>query len=125
MRLHLDVCNSPMVRGDALALTALTSLTYLALPNANQGVGDVTATALACSLTQLCYLDLAGCDLGHMACLGSIAHLTQLTRLNLDRNPGVNEQGLMLLTSLRLLRRVNVAGCSGVDAAALARYWEL
>jgi hypothetical protein len=123
LRLHLDVCNSPMVHGDALALTALTSLTYLALPNANQGVSDVTAAALASSLTQLHQLDLEACDLAYMACLAAVARLTRLTALSLCHNPGLTEEGLMLLTRLSRLQGLHVDGCEGVDEGVLERFW--
>ncbi|KAF6254173.1 hypothetical protein COO60DRAFT_1666203 [Scenedesmus sp. NREL 46B-D3] len=71
------------VPGDALALTALTGLTCLALAHAGAGVGDEAAAALAGSCRQLRHLDLGYCSLVSMACLANVAHLTQLTTLRL------------------------------------------
>jgi hypothetical protein len=96
--------------GDALALTALTSLTRLDLGWAARGVGTDAAAALAHSLKQLQHLSLAGCDLqlhtaGGMACLEAIGRLTQLTHLGLKGNQGLTHQGLMQLTGLKYLQQ--------------------
>jgi hypothetical protein len=52
-----------LLRGDALALTALTRLTRLVLTGAEHEVGTAVATALARSLQQLQSLDLGYCGL--------------------------------------------------------------
>jgi hypothetical protein len=100
--------HSCLVPGDALALTALTSLTRLQLASTGSAVDDVVASALACSLTQLRSLDLRGCALGGLACLAPIAHLSQLTELLLDRVDGINRRGLLLLTKLTRLQQLSV-----------------
>jgi hypothetical protein len=97
--------HSCLVPGDALALTALTRLQ---LASTGSAVDDVVASALACSLTQLCSLDLWGCALGGLACLAPIAHLSQLTELLLDRVDGMNRRGLLLLTKLTELQQLSV-----------------
>jgi hypothetical protein len=102
-----------LVRGDALALTALTRLTHLGLSFAQHGVGTAVATALACSLQQLQSLHLIDCclQLGSaegLACLEAIGRLTQLTCLSLGGNEGLTPQGLMQLT--RLCRLEQAAG---------------
>lgn len=99
---HLAAPIAHIVPGDALALTALTGLTHLHL-EAEDGVDDVVASALACSLKQLRHLDLSCCELGSMACMATIGHLSQLTALKLIRVAGVTERGLMLLTRLSSL----------------------
>jgi hypothetical protein len=98
--------------GDIVALTALTGLTHLGLPcwgvyDDERVVGDVEAVALACCLKQLRYFSLSGCELG-IACLGAIAHLSQLTELVLPRISGLKQQGLMVLTRLSNLQRLGV-----------------
>lgn len=101
-----DVANSTglsacgVVPGDVLALTALTALTHLRLSGGGACVSDAAAAALACSLKQLRYLDLRDCELGPMACVGAIAQLRHLSCLLLDGNPGITQQGLMMLTRL-------------------------
>jgi hypothetical protein len=99
---------SQLVPGDALALTALTSLTGLRLACTGSAVDDVVASALACSLTQLCSLDLQGCALGVLACLAPIAHLSQLTELLLGEVDGMTRRGAMLLTKLTQLQTLSV-----------------
>jgi aminoglycoside phosphotransferase len=69
--------------GDALALTALTGLTRLALQGGETGVTDEVAAALARNLTQLQHLDLRRCPLGSYNCFHEIGQLTQLTELQL------------------------------------------
>jgi hypothetical protein len=90
-----------LVPGDALALTAMTSLTRLDLAYTGSGVDDVAASDLACSLTQLRSLDLRGCALGGLGCLASIARLSQLTQLRLDNVQGLTRRGVMLLMNKR------------------------
>jgi hypothetical protein len=101
--------NLNLLRGDALALTALTRLTRLDLCGARHGVGPVVATALARSLQQLQDLNLGFCSLQlssakGLACLEAIGRLTQLTWLSLYGNGGeLTQQGLMQLTGLSRL----------------------
>jgi hypothetical protein len=99
---------SCLVPGDALALTALTSLTRLKLAFTGSAADDVAACALACSLTQLCSLDLRGCVLGGLGCLAPIAHLSRLTELLLDHVDGMTRRGVMLLTKLTQLQQLTV-----------------
>jgi hypothetical protein len=104
-----------LVLGDALALIALTGLNRLVLEGLGDGVGDLAACALACSLRQLQHLDLQQCELGNsMACVAAIAHLTQLTELRLEANEGLLQQGLMLLTRLTDLRKIGVDVGDGI-----------
>jgi hypothetical protein len=114
-----------LVPGDALALTALTGLTRLGLELLGDGVGDLAACALACSLKQLRHLDLKQCGLGGMVCLGAIAHLTQLTELCLMRNAGITQQGLMLLTRLTNLQWIGVNVGDGITAEDVAQFQAL
>jgi hypothetical protein len=100
-----------LLRGDALALTALTRLTRLDLSSARHGVGTAVATALACSLQQLQVLDLSYCSLQlgsaeGLACLEAIGRLKQLTWLSLSGNEGLTQHGLMQLTGLSRLEHV-------------------
>jgi hypothetical protein len=103
-----------LAAGDAQALTALSSLTWLGLGGAGAGVGTAAATALANSLKQLQGLDLSGCGLqldtaDGMACLQAIgSRLTQLTCLSLLNNPGLTRYGLMQLTGLSRLQELDV-----------------
>jgi hypothetical protein len=103
-----DLYKLNLLRGDALALTALTSLTRLDLSEARHGVGTAVATALARSLQQLQSLDFRDCCLQldgaeGFALLEAIGHLTQLTELRLDWNEGMTPHGLMQLTGLSRL----------------------
>jgi hypothetical protein len=97
---------------DALALTALTNLTRLVLHDDADGVTDMTASALACSLKQLRVLDLSSKHpgnsrrLGSMVCLAAIGHLSQLTSLILGGAQGLTRQGFMLLLPAPRLRTV-------------------
>jgi hypothetical protein len=97
-----------LVPGDALALTALTSLTRLNLAFKGSAVDDVAASALACSLTQLRSLDLQACDFCGLVCLAPIARLGQLTELQLNFVDGMTRRGLMLLTKLTQLQLLSV-----------------
>jgi hypothetical protein len=54
----LEICGPRLVPGDALALTALTSLKHLDIRNVGAGVDSAVATALARSLRQLRFLAL-------------------------------------------------------------------
>jgi hypothetical protein len=99
---------SRLVPGDALALTALTSLTRLKLASTGSAVDDVAASALACSLTRLRSLDLGGCALGGLARLAPIAQLSQLTELQLAIVGGMTRRGVMLLTKLTQLQQLTV-----------------
>jgi hypothetical protein len=112
-----------LLPGDARALTALTGLTRLVLRGLGSGVGDVAATALACSLRQLRHLDLHSCDLGGMVCLAAIGQLTQLTALHLFGNEGVTREGLMLLTGLKRLQQLGVCRNEEVTDAAVEEFW--
>jgi hypothetical protein len=122
--------------GDALALTALSSLTRLDVSNAMHGVGTKAATALASTLQQLQHLRLSDCGLElqteeGMACLQAIGRLTQLTFLDLSVHRGPNlawvtEQGLMQLTGLSRLQQLDVV-CEdhpGVsDEKVMQKFW--
>jgi hypothetical protein len=125
-----------LVRGDALALTALTRLTHLRLFGAEHGVGTAVATALARSLQQLQSLDLYCCSLQlgsaeGLACLEAIGRLTQLTELRLSCNEGLTQQGLMLLTGLSRLEQLGYHDlCNHVSNSAaqvtdeeMAAFW--
>jgi hypothetical protein len=101
-----------LVRGDALALTALTGLTRLVLYRAEHGVGTAVATALARSLQQLQSLDIRDCclQLGSaegLACLEVIGRLTQLTQLSLGGCEDSTQHGLMQLMGLSRLQRTH------------------
>ncbi|KAF6257867.1 hypothetical protein COO60DRAFT_1701593 [Scenedesmus sp. NREL 46B-D3] len=109
--------------GDALALTALTRLTRLELYRARAGVGDEAAAALAGSCKQLRHLDLTDCSLVSMACLANVAHLTQLTQLRLERNSGLTQQGLMLLTGLKRLQYLGVERSADVTDEVMEHFW--
>jgi hypothetical protein len=104
-RLYLE---SDMPAGDAMALTALTNLTYINVQCDTGGVPDFVASALACSLKQLCHLDLS-CGMSSMVCLAAIAHLSQLTVLQLLGNSGFTQQGLMLLIIIIMLPNQAIA----------------
>jgi hypothetical protein len=99
---------------DALALTALTNLTQLVLHDIADGVTDMTANALACSLKQLRALDLSSKHpgnrdrLGSVVCLAAIGHLSQLTSLQLKGYKGLTRQGFLLLLAAPRLRRLGV-----------------
>jgi hypothetical protein len=56
--------SSQLTAGDALWLTALTGLAHLDLGGIGEGVGEMAATAIACSLRELRFLDLQDCALG-------------------------------------------------------------
>jgi hypothetical protein len=121
-----DLCiasSSRLLDGDAIKLTALTGLTHLVLGGLGQGVGELAANALACSLKQLRHLDLQDCELGSMSCLAAIAHLPQLTELRLEGNPGLTRQGLMLLTGLRNLQKLGADADKFMTAYAWKRFW--
>jgi hypothetical protein len=68
--------------GDALALTALTALTWLVLKDLH--VGDESAAAIVSSLTELRHLDLRGCAVRDTQCLEAIGRTQKLTELLLD-----------------------------------------
>jgi hypothetical protein len=117
---------------DALALTALTGLTRLVLAEADDAVGDLIATALACNLRQLQHLDLQPCNLDGLVCLEAIAQLTQLTELRLEGNDGsrwtqqAGAEGLMLLTGLKQLQRLGFdvnAKTTAVSHQRLQDFW--
>lgn len=120
---HLAFPQAYMVPCDPFALTALTALTHLDLRSADEGVDDVVANALACSLKQLCYLDLSYCDLGSMVCMAAIGHLSQLTALKLGSVQELTERGLMLLTGLQSLQVLEVQQNAEVTTAVLDRFW--
>jgi hypothetical protein len=98
---------SALVPGDALALTALTGLTYLAIRlRESEGVGDAVATVLAQQCQHLQFLGLEHCGVHSVDCMAAIGRLVQLTQLRLERNSGITQQGLMQLTGLSNLRRL-------------------
>ncbi|KAF6248730.1 hypothetical protein COO60DRAFT_1706822 [Scenedesmus sp. NREL 46B-D3] len=109
--------------GDALALTALTGLTRLVLRFSGAGVGDEAATALAGSCHLLRHLDFTDCHLVSMACLANVAHLTQLTTLQLFCNSGLTQQGLMLLTGLKRLQHLGVDRSAKVTDEVVKSFW--
>jgi hypothetical protein len=115
--------SSSLVPGDILALTVLTGLTRLLL-NDLDGVSDLAATALACSLRQLRHLELDYCSLGDMVCLAAIAQLTQLTELSMYGKIRLKEHGLMLLTGLKQLQKLHVCTNESVTQEALGRFWK-
>jgi hypothetical protein len=89
-------------------------------------VGDLEAAALACNLQQLQHLELIQCDLGSMVCLAAIAKLTQLTALHLhnDFESGfITRRGLMLLTGLSRLQRLDVGWDGEVTDEVLQQFW--
>jgi hypothetical protein len=97
--------SSQLTACDALWLTILTGLTHLQLGGLSTGVGELAANAIACSLKELRYLDLQGCNLGSV-CLAAIAHPPKLTELKLEGNCGLTRQGLMQLTRLSRLQKL-------------------
>jgi hypothetical protein len=112
------------VPGDALALTALTGLTRLELQHLGAGVGDLAATAIACSCKQLRHLDLRKCNLQQMTCVAAIAHLTQLTHLQLQGDGNeLSAQGLSLLTRLKQLREFELAANDWITVEDIERFW--
>jgi hypothetical protein len=86
-------------------------------------MSDLAATALACNLRQLQHLELDSCSLGDMACLAAIAQLTQLTTLSLLENEGLTEHGLMLLTQLQRLQKLDVTTNDSVTDEVVGRFW--
>jgi hypothetical protein len=114
--------SSSLAPGDALALSALTSLTRLVLGGTSQGTDDVAATALACSLKQLRHLDLSWCKLGDMACLAAIGQLAQLTELRLYGTP-LKQRSLLLLQGLTRLQSLVVTCSQEVTPVVLRRFW--
>ncbi|KAF6248731.1 hypothetical protein COO60DRAFT_1689590 [Scenedesmus sp. NREL 46B-D3] len=121
--LRLSDGSQLLAPGDALALTALTGLTHLALRDAGAGVGDEAAAALAGSCQQLRHLDLHCCNLISMACLANVAHLMQLTELQLDVNSGLTQQGLLLLTGLKRLQHLGVENNVEVTGEVVKNFW--
>jgi hypothetical protein len=120
---HLKLSGLGHVIGDVLALTALTRLTFLGLPHGGARVGDTQATALATSLKELRHLDLSCCELGGMLCMEVIAGLPQLTELSFTGCPGVTCEGLMALTQLLCLQRLDVDRSDEVTDAVLNSFW--
>lgn len=121
----LNLFQSRLAPGDALALTALTGLARLELSNVRDGVGELAATAIASSCRQLRHLDLRACDLGSMGCLAVVRHLTQLRALDLRGNGKLTQQGLMLLTRLKQLQqlRVDTDNNAEVTDQLLQSFW--
>jgi hypothetical protein len=105
----LTICEeSVLAPGDALALTALTGLTRLALQGAETGVTDKVVAALARNLTQLQHLDVRHCRLGAFDCFDEIGQLTHLTELRLTGAGVVDKHHIMRLTGLRNLQHLAV-----------------
>jgi hypothetical protein len=96
---------------DAMHLTTLTGLTNLDL--CGRLVGDVTAVALACHLSQLRELRLVECNLGSRASLPAIAKLRQLRHLNLSGNAMGSGDCLTLLTQLSALTSMRLESMYG------------
>lgn len=120
----LSLESSSLMDGDALKLAALTNLTRLVLADVGPGVGELAANALACSLKQLRHLDLQDCNLGSMSCLATIAHLSQLTELRLERNSGLTRQGLALLTRLSNLQQLGADAGRFMTPRDWAEFWK-
>jgi hypothetical protein len=123
----LTVCKeSVLLPGDALALTALTGLTRLALQGAETCVTDEVAAALARSLTQLQHLDLRRCPVGSCDCFDEIGELTQLTELRLAGALEVDNYDLMRLTGLTNLQQlaVDIDNEYCIAEEALEEFWE-
>jgi hypothetical protein len=108
---------------DALSLTALTGLTHLELADAGACLSDMAAAAIAGSCKQLRQLGLEACELGSMACLDNIRHLSQLTELRLEGNAGLTQQGLMLLTGLTQLQELGVDRTEDITEGVVDRFW--
>jgi hypothetical protein len=119
----LSIVSSHLAPGEALALTALTSLTWLVLSNLGAGVSDLAATAIASSCQQLRHLNLRGCASDGMACLAVVRNLTQLTGLCLELNRGLTRHGLMLLTGLKRLQDLRVIDGTQVTAEDVDSFW--
>jgi Leucine-rich repeat (LRR) protein len=101
-------------------VTALSSLTGLTRLDVELGAGilqDFDVALLAGSLKQLRQLILCNNDLRSMVCLASIAHLSHLTSLDVEGNPGVTAQGLMALTRLKGLQQLTVSNSAAVTDA--------
>jgi hypothetical protein len=58
-----------------------------------------------------------------MACLQAIGHLKQLTRLELHRNKGLTQPGLMQLTVLSRLQKLTVDHAAEVTPDLLEQFW--
>lgn len=111
-----------LAAGDAIHLTSLTGLSSLSLEDAGPAVGEFTSVALACSLTNLRYLNLRCCRLDGMVCIPATAKLTGLTMLDLQTErdtPVLQEQQLSMLSSLTNLSCLWV---TGVPAEAVKRF---
>lgn len=107
---HLCIQHVSLVPGDALALTALSNITHLALHRCCCGVDEGVIKALACSLTNLQDLRLqAHANITSAACLASVGHLTQLTNLFLAgcRDAGA-EAVALLKVQLHKLQRCDI-----------------
>jgi hypothetical protein len=62
-------------------------------------------------------------ELGNVACLAAIGHLSHLTALALTGVDGVTERGLMLLTRLSSLQSLSVVQEGEITAEVLSRFW--
>lgn len=104
----------PFARGDALQLSTLTELTRLDFGRGGwyDEVGDAAAAAIACELTNLCYLSMIRCGIQGTYLLPIISKLSGLQVLMLRGNNFVNVMNgsdLMLLSRLPNLRCLDKA----------------
>jgi hypothetical protein len=93
---------------------------------AGSAVDDATAAVLACSLTQLRELDLEQCELGSFSCLAAIGKLVHLTNLNIDNydcDSVLTREGLMLLTGLTRLQKLQLCPSKEVTGAVVDEFW--
>jgi hypothetical protein len=110
------------------ALTVLTGLTRLVLVNRDGWFdaitgGDLNVAALVRSLTHLQELQLESCDTYRAQCMAAIDRLTQLTRLRLadpiQWPDEASQQGLLLLSGLSSLRRLQLCSVEKVAGGVL------
>jgi hypothetical protein len=113
---------SCLVRGDVMALTALTNLTHLDLWELQGAVGGPVATALAYNLKQLRCLRLCNCDLGSLECLVAVGQMKQLTELQLDSDR-MTQQHLMQLTGLSCLQKFDLYNTAEITDEVIAQFW--
>jgi hypothetical protein len=114
-----------MVPGDALALSALTGLTRLAVLDTERGLDTAAASAIAGSLKQLRHLELhcPEVDLSSSELLAALGQLTQLTALHLKHNVRMKSQELMQLTGLRRLKKLQVDKTEGFTFKVGLAFW--
>lgn len=116
-QLSLDYCRGLSVQEAVLPITTLTGLTQLILGGAD-GLNDGAATAIAARLQQLRHLEIWHCGLTSAASFAAIGTLKQLTYLGLagDTKAGIQDQDIMLLTTLTGLKKLIVRQMFSADA---------